>query len=120
MHCREAQKRLLEAERLEGRLPESLEAHLHECATCSALRAQLSTLDEVIREQAPELPDGFELSLRRRLKQHGRRWVRRRRRGVGRDAGRKMFIGIGIDRKHRVLTFLDLTDIGFRVICEDN
>jgi hypothetical protein len=65
--CAQVQQALLEAPRPGDPLPAGLQAHLQECAGCQRLRSQLLLLDDVAREQAPELPDGFELALQRRL-----------------------------------------------------
>jgi hypothetical protein len=68
--CRDVQRLLLEALSPGDLLDGVAEAHLEQCARCRALRAQLQLVDGVTREQAPELPAGFELSLRRRLREH--------------------------------------------------
>ena len=68
--CRDVQWRLLAALRPGDVLDAAPEAHLRECARCQAIRAQLLVVDEAVHEAAPELPAGFELSLRRRLREH--------------------------------------------------
>jgi hypothetical protein len=70
--CAREQQQLLAAERPEAPLPPALEQHLAQCPRCRSLRSQLALLDGVAREQQPELPQGFELALRRRLEAHAR------------------------------------------------
>lgn len=65
--CDELQQLLLRSQRPDDALPDDLEAHLSQCPSCQAFRAELVTLDALTREQAPELPAGFQLDLRRRL-----------------------------------------------------
>lgn len=65
--CEELRQRLLEAHDVGDSLPVELEAHLEACDECQIFRSQLLLLDNATRAQAPELPEGFQLSLRRRL-----------------------------------------------------
>ena len=67
--CDELQQLLLRSQRPDDALPDDLEAHFEQCPSCQAFRAELVTLDTLTREQAPELPEGFQLDLRRRLKE---------------------------------------------------
>jgi hypothetical protein len=68
--CGDIQRQLLEALRPGDVLDAAAEAHLKGCAACQALRAQLLVVDDAAHEAAPELPAGFELALRRRLREH--------------------------------------------------
>jgi len=68
--CGDVQRLLLEAPRPGDPLEAAAQAHLAECERCRALRSQLVLVDDATREAAPELPDGFALSLRRRLREH--------------------------------------------------
>jgi hypothetical protein len=65
--CNELQQLLLRSQRTDDALPDDLETHFSRCPSCQAFRAELVTLDALTREQAPELPEGFQLDLRRRL-----------------------------------------------------
>jgi len=68
LSCAEVERQLLEA--LHPDQPEAaLSRHLDQCSRCQKLRAQLLLLDGAVREQTPELPQGFELAVRRRLQQ---------------------------------------------------
>jgi hypothetical protein len=68
--CADVQRLLLEALRPGDSLDAAAEAHLQACARCRGLRDQLLVVDDAAHEAAPELPAGFELSLRRRLREH--------------------------------------------------
>jgi len=70
--CGEVRQRLLEAHRPEEQLPPRLEEHLATCPRCRAHREQLTLIDDLARQQRPELPEGFELALRRRLRDEAR------------------------------------------------
>jgi hypothetical protein len=71
--CAQVRERLLAARRLDQSLAGELESHLASCEACRARHAELVLLDEVARAQAPALPEGFELALRRRLQ--ARAWA---------------------------------------------
>jgi hypothetical protein len=66
--CSEVQNHLLHAHHPADALPTELGSHLEACEACRTFRTQLVGLDAAVLQQAPELPDGFELALRRRLK----------------------------------------------------
>jgi hypothetical protein len=67
--CDEVRRSLCAAHHPGEPLPAPLTLHLSGCEGCRAFRADLVLLDGAVHEQAPELPEGFELSLRRRLTQ---------------------------------------------------
>lgn len=68
MSCAEVQQQLREAAQPAEELSGSAGSHLLECSTCQSYQQELTVLGGVLRGMAPpELPDGFELGLRRRL-----------------------------------------------------
>jgi hypothetical protein len=98
--CAQVQQALLEALRPGDPLSAPLQAHLQDCATCQRLRSQLVLLDDVAREQAPELPEGFELSLQRRLKESAAKREREtapaaRRRWIALAAAAAVLLSVG-------------------------
>lgn len=67
MSCSQVQQTLRE---VSDGLPAELEAHLQGCETCNTVRQNYVALCGVLPElPAPPLPGGFELDLRRRLKE---------------------------------------------------
>jgi hypothetical protein len=72
MGCSEVQQHLLQALHPEEAGSPALRQHLASCPPCQIFRSQLLLLDDLARQQAPELPEGFELSLRRRLNESAR------------------------------------------------
>jgi anti-sigma factor RsiW len=65
--CKETQAFLHQAE-LDQALPEEVQAHLASCPACAACREDLRLMATQMRGlEPPQLPDGFELSLRRQL-----------------------------------------------------
>jgi len=67
--CALVEQQLLEARHPGDPPPPAFANHLEGCPRCQRFRAQILLLDDLAREQAPELPQGFQLSLRRRLEQ---------------------------------------------------
>lgn len=68
MNCEAIQKKLYEAACLDH-LPDDVKAHIAACASCRACRDDLVAMLGSLGEDSvlPDLPDGFELSLRREL-----------------------------------------------------
>ena len=88
--CAQVRQALLEVLHPGESLPAPLQDHLQRCPGCQRLRSQLVLLDEVAREQAVELPEGFEISLQRRLQQTAARQARQPAAG-SRRRGRLVF-----------------------------
>ncbi len=67
--CNEVQQHLLHLLHPQEVLPVHIQEHIANCKPCQTFQSQLLMLDDLTRAQAPELPDSFQLSLHRRLKE---------------------------------------------------